>query len=91
MGRDLPSSWSDLLDHQSRVVSRRQALDHGLTADAIENRLRSGRWRSVHRGVYATFTGDPGREALLWAAVLRAGAGAALSHQTAAELIGLTD
>jgi very-short-patch-repair endonuclease len=45
----------------------------------------------VHRGVYATFTGDLGREALLWAAVLRAGVGAALSHQTAAELIGLTD
>jgi len=84
-------SWSELLDRQRHVVSRRQALAHGLTADAVENRLRSSTWRAVHRGVYATFTGDLGRESLLWAAVLRAGSGAALSHQTAAELIGLTD
>lgn len=87
----MDDSWSELLDRQRHVVSRRQALAHGLTSDAIENRLRSSTWRVVHRGVYATFTGELGREALLWAAVLRAGSGAALSHQTAAELIGLTD
>jgi len=42
-------------------------------------------------GVYAVFTGIPDREATVWAAVLRAGQGAALSHQTAAELGGLLD
>ena len=46
---------------------------------------------AVHRGVYATFTGPIPRDAQLWAAVLYAGPGAQLSHQTAAELIGLTD
>jgi hypothetical protein len=35
------------------------------------------------------FSGEPGRPALLWAAVLRGGSGAALSYQTAAELHGL--
>jgi hypothetical protein len=45
----------------------------------------------MHRGVYATFTGPPGRGAWLWAAVLSAGPGAALSHETAAELHRLTD
>jgi hypothetical protein len=45
----------------------------------------------MHHAVYATFTGEPGREAVLWAAVLRAGPGAALSHFTAADLYGLTD
>jgi hypothetical protein len=40
-------------------------------------------------GIYATFSGEPPRDAWLWAAVLRAGPGAALSHQTAAELYGL--
>ena len=42
-------------------------------------------------GVYATFTGIPGRGARLWAAVLSAGPGAVLSYQTAAELHGLAD
>jgi hypothetical protein len=44
----------------------------------------------MHRGVYATFSGEPARLALLWAAVLSAGPGAVLSHQTAAELAGLS-
>jgi hypothetical protein len=45
----------------------------------------------VHRGVYATFSGEPGREAVFWAAVLSAGPGALLSYQSAAELDKLTD
>ena len=43
----------------------------------------------MHRGVYADFTGAPTREAQLWAALLRAGPGAVLSHWTAAERHGL--
>jgi hypothetical protein len=83
------------LRHQSRsqngVISRSQALRAGLSTDMIKFRLRSGRWQLMHRGVYATFTGAPGRGARLWAAVLSAGPGAVLSYQTAAELQGLTD
>jgi hypothetical protein len=44
----------------------------------------------VHQGVYAAFTGEPCREAQLWAVLLRAGPDAAFSHQTAAALFGLT-
>ena len=40
------------------------------------------------RATYATFTGKSTREADLWTAILRAGPGAVLSHQTAAELHG---
>jgi very-short-patch-repair endonuclease len=50
-----------------------------------------GRWQPLYRGVYATFTGRPSRDALLWGAVLRAGPGAALSYGTAAELDRLAD
>jgi hypothetical protein len=57
----------------------------------IKFRMASGRWRQLHPGVYATFTGPPGRSARLWAAVLSSGPGAVLSHETAAELHGLTD
>jgi hypothetical protein len=55
---------------------------------AIVARLDADRWQRLHRGVYGTFSGEPGRPALLWAAVLRMGERAALSHATAAELNG---
>jgi len=83
--------WRALLKLQSGIVARGQALSHGLDEDVMKRRLRAGRWRAVHWGVYATFNGRLSREAVLWAAVLRAGPGAALSHQTAAELLRLTD
>jgi hypothetical protein len=57
----------------------------------IKFRVRSGRWRQIHPGVYATFSGDLTRRTRLWAAVLSAGPGAALSHETAAELHRLAD
>ena len=91
MESELPSTLRYLAQRQNGVVSRSQALRAGLTTDKIKFRLRSGRWRLMHRGVYATFTGAPGRGAWLWAAVLSAGPGAALSYETAAELHRLTD
>jgi len=91
MARELPASCRELLSVQCGVISRRQALDAGLSSDAIGGHLRTGLWRQVERGVYATFTGRPPRDAMLWAALLRSGGSAILSHQTAAELAGLTD
>jgi len=91
MKSELPSALRFLAGNQCGVVSRSQALRTGLTTDMIKFRLRSGRWRLMHRGVYVTFTGVPGRGARLWAAVLSAGPGAMLSHQTAAELQELSD
>jgi hypothetical protein len=81
----------DLLRLQRGVITRRQALAAGLTEKAIVVRLQSGRWQRLQTGVYAAFSGEPPRPAILWAAVLRAGHGAVLSHQTAAELHGLID
>ena len=91
MESELPSTLRYLAGNQCGVISRSQALRAGLTTDMIKFRLRSGRWRLMHRGVYATFTGIPGRGARLWAAVLSSGPGATLSYQTAAELHGLVD
>lgn len=58
---------------------------------SVRSKVDSGRWRRVYRGVYATFTGPLNREAQLWAAVLHAGSGAVLSHETAAEVDCLVD
>jgi putative AbiEi antitoxin of type IV toxin-antitoxin system/uncharacterized protein DUF559 len=88
---DIPLSCRELVDIQRGVISRQQALACGLPAETIDRLVRSGRWQLMRLGVYAVFTGTPSRESTLWAAVLRAGAGAALSYQTAAELFKVTD
>jgi hypothetical protein len=85
MYADLPGSCRELLDLQHGVIARWQAASAGLPKSAIDARLRRGRWQSLYRGSYAAFTGEPPRISLLLAAVLRAGPGSALSHQTAAE------
>ena len=76
---------------QYGVIGRQQALCSGLRSGTIETLLRTGRWQRLQRGVYAAFTGAPCREALLWAALLRAGRNAVLSHRTAGELFGLVE
>lgn len=91
MVSELPSTLRYLAGNQSGVVSRRQALRAGLSPGMIKFRVSSRRWQQIHPGIYATFSGEPSRAARLWAAVLSAGPGAALSHETAAELQRLTD
>jgi predicted transcriptional regulator of viral defense system len=91
MASEVPSTLRGLAHHQSGVVSRSQALKAGLSEGVIKFKVSSGRWQQVHPGVYTTFTGVPGRGAQLWAAVLSAGRGAMLSHETAAEIQRLTD
>lgn len=85
----LPTKCLELLHHQDGVLACWQAAQCGLSATAVENLLRTGRWRRLYRGVHAAFTGEPSRRCVLWAAVLRCGPDAALSHHTAAELDGI--
>jgi very-short-patch-repair endonuclease len=90
MTANLPEDCRKLIKLQRGVLARWQAPTVELEWTAIRAHLRTGRWRPLQWGVYATFTGVPSREAELWAAVLRAGPQAVLSHQTAAEIDGLT-
>lgn len=87
----LPPLLRDAAERQAGVVTASQAAEAGLSPTTVRSRVRAGRWQRLHRGVYATFSGQPGRLAVLWAAVLYAGPGAALSHRTAAELARLAD
>ena len=91
MSNEMPPQLRELVRLQAGVVTRQQAIDSGLSVGAINSKVRFARWRSIYRGVYATFTGPIAREAQLWAAVLYAGKGAQLSHETAAELNRLSD
>ena len=87
----LAAVWEELCRLQCGVVTRAQALACGLTDKLIESRLRNRHWQRLHTGIFATFSGPPERLSRLWAALLRAGPGAALSHDSAAELTGLID
>ena len=89
MSTAIPPPGRQLSRRQGGVITRRQALAVGLPATTVESWVQRGHWTRLARGIYATSGGPPSREALLWAALLRAGPGAVLSHETAAELLGL--
>jgi hypothetical protein len=88
---DLPQELLELAHFQDGVLTTSQAIGGGLTNAILEHRVRRGSWQRLHTGVYAVFSGEPGRRAVLWAAVLRGGPGAMLSYHTAAELAELID
>jgi putative AbiEi antitoxin of type IV toxin-antitoxin system/uncharacterized protein DUF559 len=76
---------------QGGVVSRAQAQACGLTPRMIDYRVSSGRWQRVHQGVYAVAGLPPSWLTVVWAAILAAGDGAVVSHETALLLQGLPD
>lgn len=90
MTRTLPAHVLDWLALQDGVISRAQAVALGLSPHVIDCQLRSGRWQRLQHSVYANFTGRVPRRAEMWAALLRAGPNAVLSHDSAAELYGMT-
>jgi len=88
MTRELAPKLRKQARYQQGIVGRGQVIGAGLSRAGVRRRIQSGDWQQLGRGVYATFTGKPTREAALWTAILRAGPGAFLSHETAAELHG---
>jgi hypothetical protein len=91
MAHELPRPCLRLLSAQCGVIASWQAEAAGISGRHMRNLELSERWQRLYFGVYAAFTGQPPRSAGLWAAVLRAGPRAILSHETAAELDGLSD
>lgn len=68
---------------QAGVLTTRQAREL-FTDGAIRGLVRSGRWRSICRGVLLNGNGRLTRDQQLWVAVLACGAGAVLAGPTAA-------
>src|ERR1700760_4362934 len=91
MGSSIPPALRSAIAEQAGAVSRRQLLRAGFPRSTIDSKVKRGMWQQLHPGVYGTFTGVVPWRARLWAAVLYAGPGALLSHETAAEVLGLTD
>lgn len=78
-----------LAQGQDGVVSRAQLRDMGISRAVVRSHMRGRRWRRVHPGVYATFTGPLPDPARVWAGLLYAGPDAVASHDTAEWLCGL--
>jgi hypothetical protein len=87
----IPAELRPTSELQSGVLSSAQLTAAGLSRESLSWQVKAGHWQRPYRGVYMTFSGAPGREAKLWAAVLAAGRDAMLSHQTAAETGRLVD
>ncbi|MEJ2888029.1 hypothetical protein [Actinomycetospora aeridis] len=84
-----PEDWLRLVRAQDGLVTRRQALARGITPDTITAHLDAGRWTLRKHGVLATFTGPLTPEARRRAALLFVPGPAALSHRSAAAVLGL--
>ena len=74
---------------QHGVVSTRQLERAALSRPSIAKRLRAGRLHRIHRGVYAVGHTKLTFEGRCMAAALALGAGAVVSHQSAAALWGV--
>lgn len=79
----------EIAARQQGVVSRSQLLRAGVPEHAIDYRMRKGRLRRLHRGVYGMGP-VPARYEREAAAVFACGDGAVLSHRTASALWELT-
>jgi very-short-patch-repair endonuclease len=80
----------EIAGRQRGLITRVQLFALGQRRSAIDHALVRGRLRLIHRGVYAVGHRalPPGADQL--AAVLAVGAGALLSHRSAAAIWGLT-
>ncbi|NLF04839.1 MAG: hypothetical protein GX593_07575 [Actinomycetales bacterium] len=74
---------------QNRCVTTRDCVAAGLSRKRFGWLVRHGHWQRVHRAVYVVHGGPPSWRERARAALLYAGPGAALSHDSAAYLRGL--
>jgi very-short-patch-repair endonuclease/predicted transcriptional regulator of viral defense system len=88
-GRTTTRDVDEIIDlsasRQHGVVARRQLVAAGVPGYAIDHRVRRGRLRPIHRGVYGLGRLRP-PHAMEMAAVLAGGDSALLSHRSAAAL-----
>ncbi len=74
---------------QDAVATTAQLVAWGISHDTVERRVRSGHWQRLHPAVIALQSGPVTWRQRARAALLYCGAGAALSHASAAYLHGV--
>jgi len=86
---DIDWAIAEIAGEQHGVVSRAQLLAIGVSATAIDWRLKRGRLHRVHRGVYLVGHAAAPQRAPEMAAVLACGSRSLVSHRSAAVLWAL--
>lgn len=89
-GVTIPEELARLAEAQDGVVTRRQAVDCGMSPAAIRHALGPrGHWQRLAAGIYATFTGRLTPRHRVRAALLRGGPAAMISGGHACRAYGL--
>jgi len=78
-----------LAQRQHGALSRRQAIEAGLSPSAIARRLSMGEWVRLFHGAYRLAGSECTFEQRVMAGTLVAGDGAVASHRAAAALLGM--
>lgn len=73
---------------QEGAATTAQLVEGGVGQRTVARRVASGRWQRLHRGVVVLQSGPVRRRQRAHAALLAAGAGAAMSHRSAAYVHG---
>ncbi len=82
---------ADLGARRHGVITTVDARSRGVSTDQLYTRVRQGRLRRVHRGVFVIAGSPDTWERRIAAAVLGAGEGSLASHSTAAALLQLNE
>jgi very-short-patch-repair endonuclease/predicted transcriptional regulator of viral defense system len=78
-----------IAERQSGLITTHDLLTVGVTGNDSRYRVRTGRWKRIHNGVFLIGGVKLTPQVARWAAVLAAGQPAACSHATAASLWAL--
>lgn len=84
-GMRLENGVVEAITHRQAGAARTaQLVAAGADTAWISRQVRSGRWQRLHQGVVVTYSGPLTWLSRAWGALLYAGPGAALSHESAA-------
>ncbi|MBV8911571.1 MAG: hypothetical protein JOZ05_00875, partial [Acetobacteraceae bacterium] len=86
---DLERAIARIAGRQDNVIGHTQLADAGMGRGAIAHRVATGAWQRMHRAVYLIGPAPPTLMARARAAAMACGAGAVISHATAAALFRL--
>jgi hypothetical protein len=79
---DVSDRLLQLAAMQAHVVTRDQAIGHGLSRHSISRLLESGAWGRLARGLFLTVPLEPSWDSLAWAGVLLGGQFARLGPES---------
>lgn len=71
---------------QAHVVTRDQAVGHGMSRHSISRLVESGSWRRLARGLFLTVPLEPSWDSLAWGGVLLGGQSARLGPESSGYL-----